>query len=68
MEPKDDHCWHVEELAIVKMVNPSLWPIVCCWCGARANAAMRRNTLPGHGEYARIDQLVYPPRNTCYPK
>lgn len=68
MAAQEDHCWHVEELAIVKMLNPTLYPIVCCWCGARASAGIQRKIFPGHGNYARADQLAYPARNPCYPK
>lgn len=68
MTNQEDHCWHVEELAIVKMVNPSNWPVICCNCGLQAHAKMKREVVPGHGPFAQMDQLVYPKPNTCFTR
>ena len=66
----DDHCFHVEDLETINKIHPppEVFPIICCHCGLKTTAVMQRQTMPGHGPFVRLNQLVYPKRQSCYPK
>jgi hypothetical protein len=64
------HCWHVEDLETINQIQPppELFPIICCQCGVKHSAFMQRQTIPGHGPFVRLNQLVYPKNTPCFPK
>ena len=66
----DNHCWHVEDLETIIKIQPppELYPLICCQCGVKHSALMRRQTLPGHGPFVRLEQLIYPKQQACFPK
>jgi hypothetical protein len=65
-----DHCYHVEDIETISKMQPQpeLFPLICCQCGKKDSAFMQRQTLPGHGRFVRLNQLVYPKRQPCFPK
>jgi len=66
----DDHCFHVEDLETIQQIQPppEIFPLICCRCGFKNSAMMQRQTIPGHGPFVRLNQLVYPKRMPCFPK
>ena len=66
----DDHCYHVEDIETISQIRPQpeLFPLICCHCGKKDSAFMTRQTLPGHGPFVRLNQLVYPKRQPCLPR
>jgi hypothetical protein len=66
----EDHCWHIEDVETIQQIRPvpELFPLICCQCGCKHSALMQRQTLPGHGRFVRLNQLVYPKRQPCFPK